>query len=70
LDVRLDVHLDFPRVAGADQAHAPVNEAGEMLHQIQKGFHRQLRGRRSVFHTRFDGRSDLQAPATQGRNWK
>jgi len=64
LGVRLDVHLDFSRVPGADQAHAAVNEAGEVLHQIQEGFHCQLRGWRFLFHTRFDGRSGLQAPAT------
>jgi len=62
--MRLNVHLDFPRALGAAQAHTAINEADEMLHLIQERLHCQLRGWRYLFHTHFNGRSGLQAPAT------
>lgn len=53
MQVRLDVHLDPRSALRADQAHAAVNEAREVLHLIQNRLHCQLRGWWFFFHTRF-----------------
>ncbi len=64
LRVRLDPHLDLRRTRRAGQAHAAVNETDEVLHEVQKRLHCQMRGWRFCFHTRFDGRIGLQTPVT------